>query len=253
MAKDVASGPKAVNIIRPQHHQRPPLQPPSPSAYSNTSYFSALRKPRVAQAAQIDISRNAQSNYSHSTSTVSSNSTVATNHSSTSASNARVPPSFHNPATGSAASTFTLFSPSMIPFNQPSLGHRPSTIFSPQRSRSNSVHSRSGTVASEPETESESDEMDDSHTQLHELSQAAVSDTESESDMEESDEDGTEPYEEVSKVVAKIKNGTIMNGRGEFVNKFVPEPENEWREEAKVNRKVMFLVIYFHDMDKSPI
>ena len=40
-----------------------PPQPPSPSAYSNTSsYFSAQRKPRVAPAAQIDISRTPSTN-----------------------------------------------------------------------------------------------------------------------------------------------------------------------------------------------
>lgn len=237
MAKDVASGPKAVNIVRPQHHQRPPPQPPSPSAYSNTSsYFSAQRKPRVAQAAQIDISRNASTNYSYSTSTVSSTSTNATTFSSNSNVNARVPPTIFNSATASTAA-FTLFQPSMLSYNQqhqPTLGHRHSTLFSPQRSRSNSVHSRTGTVASEPETESESDEIDDidDHADLND-DQSTASDSEnSESDGESSNEDL------VSKVVAKIKNGTIMNGKGEFVNKTVQEPENEWRQEAKTNRKV---------------
>jgi hypothetical protein len=114
------------------------------------------------------------------------------------------------------------------------LVHRHSAIFSPQRSRSNSVHSKPGTVASEPETESESDEIDDidDHADLND-DQSTASDSEnSESDGESSNEDL------VSKVVAKIKNGTIMNGKGEFVNKTVQEPENEWRQEAKTNRKV---------------
>lgn len=239
MAKDVASGPKAVNIVRPpQHHQRPPPQPPSPSAYSNaSSYFSAQRKPRVAQAAQIDISRNPSTNYSYSTSTVSSASTNATNFSATSNANARVPPTIFSSVNASAA--FTLFQPSMISYNQhqPTLGHRQSTIFSPQRSRSNSVHSRPGTVASEPETESESEEIDgmDDHNNLDDDDQS----TASESEHSDEDEDDYEDDSDLmSKVVAKIKNGTIMNGRGEFVNKTMQEPENEWREEARINRKV---------------
>jgi hypothetical protein len=240
MAKDVASGPKAVNIVRPQHHQRPPPQPPSPSAYSNTSsYFSAQRKPRVAPAAQIDISRTPSTNYSYSTSTVSSTSTNATNLSSTSAANGRVLPTIYNSTTASSAA-FTLFQPSsVISYNQhqPMLVHRHSAIFSPQRSRSNSVHSKPGTVASEPETESESDEIDDldDPTQLEDDDQSTASESEDNESEDEEDESDTDI---VSKVVAKIKNGTIMNGKGEFVNKTVQEPENEWREEAKINRKV---------------
>ncbi|KAI9282099.1 hypothetical protein BC943DRAFT_116940 [Umbelopsis sp. AD052] len=239
MAKDVASGPKAVNIVRPQHHQRPPPQPPSPSAYSNTSsYFSAQRKPRVAPTAQIDISRTPSTNYSYSTSTVSSTSTTATNVSSTS--NARVPHTIYNSATGSTAS-FTLFQPSsIISYNQhqPMLVHRHSAVFSPQRSRSNSVHSKPGTVASEPETESESDENDD--LELEDDDQSTASESEEDESEDEEDESDTDI---VSKVVAKIKNGTIMNGKGEFVNKTVQEPETEWREEAKINRKIADLEI----------
>ncbi|KAI8584379.1 hypothetical protein K450DRAFT_219565 [Umbelopsis ramanniana AG] len=243
MAKDVASGPKAVNIVRPQHHQRPPPQPPSPSAYSNTSsYFSAQRKPRVAPAAQIDISRTPSTNYSYSTSTVSSTSTNATNLSSTS--NARVPPTIYNSATASNAS-FTLFQPSSVisySQHQPMLVHRHSAVFTPQRSRSNSVHSKPGTVASEPETESESDENDDldDPTQLDDDDQSTASESEDDESEEEEDESDTDI---VAKVVAKIKNGTIMNGKGEFVNKTVQEPENEWREEAKINRKIADLEI----------
>jgi hypothetical protein len=119
------------------------------------------------------------------------------------------------------------------------LVHRHSAIFSPQRSRSNSVHSKPGTVASEPETESESDEIDDldDPTQLEEEDDDQSTASESE-DNESEDEEYESDTDVVSKVVAKIKNGTIMNGKGEFVNKTVQEPENEWREEAKINRKV---------------
>ncbi|KAH8550499.1 hypothetical protein BGW37DRAFT_408056, partial [Umbelopsis sp. PMI_123] len=148
----------------------------------------------------------------------------------------------YNPATASAAA-FTLFQPSSImTYNQhqPMLGQRHSAIFSPQRSRSNSVHSKPGTVASEPETESDSDAVDDMDDPTHlEDDQSTASESEdNESEEDESDSDI------VSKVVAKIKNGTIMNGKGEFVNKTVQEPENEWREEAKINRKVKRLDRY---------
>ncbi|CAO3662522.1 unnamed protein product [Umbelopsis ramanniana] len=224
MAKDVASGPKAVNIVRPQHHQRPPPQPPSPSAYSNTSsYFSAQRKPRVAPAAQMDISRTPSTNYSYSTSTVSSTSTNATNLSSTSAANARILPTI---------TTRPLPRLQDLPYFNPRLLYP-------------IINTNLCTVASEPETESESDEIDDldDPIQLEEDEDDDQSTASESEDNESEDEEDDSDDDVVSKVVAKIKNGTIMNGKGEFVNKTVQEPENEWREEAKINRKIADLEI----------
>ncbi|KAG2230385.1 hypothetical protein INT48_004196 [Thamnidium elegans] len=46
-----------------------------------------------------------------------------------------------------------------------------------------------------------------------------------------------------TKIVAKIKHGTIMNGKGEFVNKGSAEDQNSWLDEARANRKIADLEI----------
>jgi hypothetical protein len=47
-----------------------------------------------------------------------------------------------------------------------------------------------------------------------------------------------------TKVVARVKNGTIMNGKGEFVNKGIDDraSHSSWLDEARTNRKVRCLV-----------
>jgi hypothetical protein len=64
-----------------------------------------------------------------------------------------------------------------------------------------------------------------------------------EDDIDEYDEldsiDGLtdEEDEDDTKIVAKIKNGTIFNGKGEFVNKG-SQNNDLWSDEARANRKV---------------
>lgn len=60
--------------------------------------------------------------------------------------------------------------------------------------------------------------------------------------MEDSSSNEEEEEVSPSKIVARIKNGTIMNGRGEFLSKGGNDDDDEdhdgWLDEARANRKV---------------
>ncbi|ORZ01537.1 hypothetical protein BCR43DRAFT_181948 [Syncephalastrum racemosum] len=64
-------------------------------------------------------------------------------------------------------------------------------------------------------------------------------DENNEADDNSSDDDEVSP----SKIVARIKNGTIMNGRGEFVSKGSNDDHAGWLDEARANRKIADLEI----------
>jgi hypothetical protein len=57
---------------------------------------------------------------------------------------------------------------------------------------------------------------------------------------EDDDDDDALPI----KVVARVKNGTIMNGKGEFVNKGIDDraSHSSWLDEARTNRKVRCII-----------
>ncbi|KAI8047366.1 uncharacterized protein B0P05DRAFT_566269 [Gilbertella persicaria] len=81
------------------------------------------------------------------------------------------------------------------------------------------------------------------------LSASSQNEDEDEDDLDSidglTDDDDEEEEEDVlTKVVAKVKHGTIMNGKGEFVNKGpIAEEQNSWLEEARTNRKIADLEI----------
>lgn len=69
-------------------------------------------------------------------------------------------------------------------------------------------------------------------------------------DISSSSSSSNEDEEDVSpsKIVARIKNGTIMNGRGEFLNKGGDDEEDDddhdgWLDEARANRKVWMVLV----------
>jgi hypothetical protein len=60
------------------------------------------------------------------------------------------------------------------------------------------------------------------------------------------EEDEEEEEEIVTKIVAKVKHGTIMNGKGEFVSKgTIVDEHNSWLDEARANRKVSNKILLF--------
>ncbi|KAI9259039.1 hypothetical protein BY458DRAFT_517576 [Sporodiniella umbellata] len=64
--------------------------------------------------------------------------------------------------------------------------------------------------------------------------------TQTEDDELDSIDGLTDDEHEQNKVVAKIKHGTIMNGKGEFLNRGDHDP---WSDEARANRKIADLEI----------
>lgn len=93
-----------------------------------------------------------------------------------------------------------------------------------QRPRSNSSLSRSTFFTPFPDYNANPVEDDiDEYDELDSID--GLTDEE-----EEEEEDNT-------KIVAKIKNGTIFNGKGEFVNKG-SQHNDLWSDEARANRKV---------------
>jgi hypothetical protein len=94
----------------------------------------------------------------------------------------------------------------------------------------------------------EDDDDDDDEDDLN-SSIDGLDETDEEEEEDDDDDVDEEQEEPVVKVVAKIKHGTIMNGKGEFVNKgsSVTE-ESSWLDEARANRKVrnpVFISCYF--------
>ncbi|KAG2202549.1 hypothetical protein INT47_012543 [Mucor saturninus] len=114
-----------------------------------------------------------------------------------------------------------------------------------QRPRSNSSLSKStffsaisvtSSHASEEEEEEEEEDLD-SIDGLTDEEDDDIDDNESEED------DESEVEDEPTKIVAKVKHGTIMNGKGEFVSKGSSDEQNSWLDEARANRKIADLEI----------
>ncbi|KAI8640793.1 hypothetical protein BD408DRAFT_444886 [Parasitella parasitica] len=109
-----------------------------------------------------------------------------------------------------------------------------------QRPRSNSNLSKStffSTLSASSQDRNQDDDEDDLNSSIDGLD-------ETDQELEQEEEEEEEEEEPVVKVVAKIKHGTIMNGKGEFVNKggSITE-ENAWLDEARANRKIADLEI----------
>ena len=100
-----------------------------------------------------------------------------------------------------------------------------------QRPRSNSNISRSTFFSARSRSSHNNDEEDlDSIDGL----------SDEDSDDEDNDDDDNTP----TKIVAKIKHGTILNGKGQLVSKApVQDDQNSWLEDARTNRKVTFLLL----------
>lgn len=182
----------------------------------------------------------------HSSSTASSSSspsTISTYSSFSNNNNARVPPTIVNP------SNFAYFQNNWASFksNNPvanTVGVNPHRFL--QRPRSNSSLSKSTYFSnlslsshggnSDEEEEDEIAEEGDTTDDMDSID--GITDNE-----EEDEEDEEEEEEQLTKIVAKVKHGTIMNGKGEFVNKGSIEDHNSWLDEARANRKIADLEI----------
>jgi hypothetical protein len=66
-------------------------------------------------------------------------------------------------------------------------------------------------------------------------------------DYDDDNDDEEEEEDLPAKIVAKIKHGTIMNGKGEFVNK--GSVEDQPLDEARANRKVKTYYNFVHVLD----
>lgn len=138
-----------------------------------------------------------------------------------------------------------------------------------QRARSSSNLSRNSMLSSEDDIDNDQDQIDsidgndDDSIDEEEDSIDGISDSSSsihddiiddrprsiiQMDDISSSSSSNEDEEEVSpsKIVARIKNGTIMNGRGEFLNKGGNDEEDDddhdgWLDEARANRKVWMM------------
>lgn len=123
-----------------------------------------------------------------------------------------------------------------------------------QRPRSNSNLSKSTffsalSLSSQENDHQEEDDDDDDEDDEDDLNSSidGLDETDEEEEEEDDDDDEDDEQEEpVVKIVAKIKHGTIMNGKGEFVNKGsnVAE-ESSWLDEARASRKVRNLVFIY--------
>ncbi|KAL0082990.1 hypothetical protein J3Q64DRAFT_1700302 [Phycomyces blakesleeanus] len=168
-------------------------------------------------------------------------SVLSTAHSTISSAN-RIPPTIFNPA--SFASGFSMLGQHSQPSWQSARPPSPtpsfmSSIFPQrlvQRARSNSTLSKSTFVTADDTSDLDLDSIDgitDDETESEtESDEDDISEDESQSDYE-SQSDNELP----TQVVAKIKHGTIMNGRGEFVSKGSTETFFK-DDDARVNRKI---------------
>jgi hypothetical protein len=103
-----------------------------------------------------------------------------------------------------------------------------------QRPRSNSSLSKSTFVSllSAVSSDTADDDDDDEYDEYDLDSIDGITD----------DEDDEEEEQAPAKIVAKVKHGTIMNGKGEFLSK--GPAEDQLLDEARANRKV--LLCYLH-------
>lgn len=131
-----------------------------------------------------------------------------------------------------------------------------------QRARSNSTLSKLTVLSSSSDSEEDEDEDvdededetddeidgiddDDNHDDPHSAQgreDIAINHDENEANDQAEDNSSDDDEVSPSKIVARIKNGTIMNGRGEFVSKGSNDDHAGWLDEARANRKVHFLV-----------
>ncbi|EIE77132.1 hypothetical protein G6F55_008993 [Rhizopus delemar] len=112
-----------------------------------------------------------------------------------------------------------------------------------QRPRSNSTVSRSTFFTAFSDYSNvnadDDDDDDDDYDELDSIDGMTDEEEEEEDDEEEDEEE--EEEEENIKIVAKVRHGTIMNGKGEFVNK--GSKNDHWLDEARANRKIADLEI----------
>lgn len=172
--------------------------------------------------------------YSSSVSTIS---TLSSFHN-----NTRVQPTIVNP------SNFAYFQnnwASFIPSNPVAntVGVNPHRFL--QRPRSNSNLSRSTffskfSGSSQIDSDEDGDDVDDEYDSID-----GLTDDDDDDDEEEVQEEEQKQEEIVTKVVAKVKHGTIMNGKGEFVSKgSIVDEHNSWLDEARANRKVSIYCLH---------
>jgi hypothetical protein len=171
-----------------------------------------------------------QQDYSHSTSTSSSSSPSTISTISTNSAYNYTQPTIITPSNfAHFQNTWATFK-STNPVANP-VGVNPHRFL--QRPRSNSNLSRSTyfstlSLSSHNITDDEEEEEEEE-------------DDEQEDDLNSIDGLSEDEEEEPTKVVAKVKNGTILNGKGELVNKGGGGGGGgggEWLDEARTNRKV---------------
>ncbi|KAG1443043.1 hypothetical protein G6F56_010818 [Rhizopus delemar] len=133
-------------------------------------------------------------------------------------SSSRPPPTIFNPGS---------FFQSVNTFKSSTVGVNPHRFL--QRPRSNSTVSSFFSAFSE--YSASGDEYDDDLDSIDGMTD--------EEEIEEETEEETEEEEHVQ-VVARVKHGTIMNGKGEFVNK---SKNDHWLDESRANRKIADLEI----------
>lgn len=234
LAKDqTAPAPKAVNIIRPSspllHHFKRPASP-----YHHLNPTAPVN----------------DTSHSSSTASSSSPSTLSTLS------------SFSAPGGRATVLGPANFLSLYATQHKPNFGQAP--ISFPQRllqrARSNSNLSKltvisSNSLSEDEDEEEEEDELDqdiDDDSRSNKTNDDEDDEIDSIDGLSDDDDDDEEEgkssnaspvssddEEEVSpsKIVARIKNGTIMNGRGEFVNKG-SDDHSGWLDEARANRKV---------------
>jgi hypothetical protein len=177
---------------------------------------------------------------SSSTASISTISTLSSFHN-----NTRVQPTIVNP------SNFAYFQNNWASFKSSNpvantVGVNPHRFL--QRPRSNSNLSRStffSTLSGSSQGGSDDDDDDDEDDEEEEDEDDDLDSIDGLTDEEKEEEE--EEEEEVTKVVARVKHGTIMNGKGEFVSKGTISDEHvSWLDEARANRKVSILSIVYY-------
>ncbi|KAI9347509.1 hypothetical protein BD770DRAFT_462168 [Pilaira anomala] len=175
-----------------------------------------------------------QSSSTASSTSISTYSSISNNH-------ARVQPTIINP------SNFAYFQNNWASFKSTNtVGVNPHRFL--QRPRSNSSLSKStffSTLSHSSHGDDNSEEEEEDDDEYDDLDSIdGITDNEEEEDDDDIDySDEEEEEQQPSKIVAKIKHGTIMNGKGEFVNKGSAEDQNSWLDEARANRKIADLEI----------
>ncbi|CAO3616423.1 unnamed protein product [Mucor fragilis] len=113
-----------------------------------------------------------------------------------------------------------------------------------QRPRSNSNLSKSTFFSTLSLSSQENHQDDDDEDDINSSIDGVDETEEGEEDYDDDDEEEDDDEEPQVKIVAKIKHGTIMNGKGEFVNKGNSmAEESAWLDEARANRKIADLEI----------